>query len=231
MWSTLKNTQLRTTIIAVMVIVVVGVIGVFIALGNALNHIMPSSNISISTSMEPYELDFLTNIHNNIELPKDAPSLQWKLNVPRAFLVNTIGKNGAAQGGSGAYNLFIANMDAIILPDSSGLSPAVLEPRNKPVTRFVGINIYNQSADPHIRGFDACVTGDDYKKVVEAHGARNEHDKRCSQLENRCGIYSHLDGWNVEMTVTRDIYSDSENVCRVVKAFLNKHTVHRDDMR
>ena len=237
MWSTSKNTQLRTTIIAVMVIVVVGVVGIFIVLGNTLNHIFPSSHIPISNSMEPYELDFRTDIHNSTRLPKDAPSLQWKLNVPRAFLVNILGENGAVRGGPKADDLFMAYIYAIVLPNNSELSPAALEPYDKPITRFtslkrfIALSMSNQSTEVKMLGPDACVTDDDYKKVLEAHGARNERDRRCLPQANLCGIYSHLDGWEFEMHVTRDIYSDPENVCRVAKAFLNKHTVHRGDLR
>jgi hypothetical protein len=184
-----------------------------------------------NSSMEPYELDFVTGFYNRQLVPKDGPQKEWKLSVPRAFLIDRGGENGVANRGSENPNSFRADMHAIILPDNSGLSPAVLEVQNKPIKRFVAINVFNSPADPHITGFDACVTDDQYKKVAEARGAKNEHDKKCLPEANRCDIYSHLDGWDVQMTVSRDIYSNSENVCRVVKAFLNKHTIRRDDLR
>ena len=231
MWTYFKSNRLRASAVTVGVVAVIGVIWFFSSLAETLNHIMPGPSISASMSMEPYELDFATGIHNNVVLPKDTPPFKWTLKVPRAFLVDLNGKSGVPNRGPESRNFYAADLHAVILPDNSGLSPATLAPNKKPLDRFIAINIYNESADWHMRGFDACVTDDDYKKVMEAHGAKNEHDRQCFPQENRCDIYSHLDGWYVQMTVTRDIYADPENVCRLVKAFLNEHTVHRDDLR
>jgi hypothetical protein len=231
MWTNLKDTRLRGLIITVGIIFVSGAIWLFTALTGALNHIIPGPSISASTSMEPYELDFVNGFHKGELLPKDGPQLEWRLSVPRAFLIDLGGKNGISQRGLESPNFFRADMHAVILPDNSGLSPAFLEVNSKPIKRFVAINIYNQSADPNLWTTDACLPDDNYKKFMELHGAKDEHDRRCLPQESSCDIYSHLDGWYVQMTVTRDLYANPESVCRVVKTFLNAHTVHRDDLR
>jgi hypothetical protein len=231
MWTNLKDARSRGLIVTIGIIFVICAIWLFTALTGALNHIMPGLSISASTSMEPYELNFATQVLHNELLQKNIPPLEWRLKIPRAFLVDLGGKNGLPNRGHEARNFFRADFHAVVFPDNSGLSPAVFEIDNKPIKQFVAINIYNSSADPNIVSFDACLTNDNYKKFMESHGAKEEHDRRCLPQESRCDIYSHLDGWYVQMTVTRDLYANPESVCRVVKTFLNAHTVHRDDLR
>lgn len=203
------------------------------ALFETFQHILPSGGSYNSTSLQPFELSMHTRAKGRELIPSDATPLEWKLVVPRAFVTYIIGDMGDSDhaGDGKGGNLFTAYLDAVISDNSLEISPAIFARPEDLFNRYVDIHLFNLPSDPLIMAHDSCITDDNYKTVLESRGAKNVHDRRCSDQFKRCSIYTHADGWDVKITVSRQIYADPDRICNAVLTFLNKHTVHRDDIR
>ena len=209
----------------------IGLVWLWNAYWRTMASIMPGLNDSPSTSMEPHELTLFTSYKGQKPLPKDAPPLEWRLRLPRAFLRSEIGEADDVY-----YTTFdccdhFIHLNALLEPDGVTLSPAILAPYDQRRKRGVAIALANIGQIAEITSGDNCVTGDDFKSFMEQRGNTIDWRRTCDPRDQRCAIYTHLDGWYVVLAVARDLYSEPRKLCEIARSFLVKHTVKRDIAR
>ncbi|PZM17214.1 hypothetical protein [Rhizobium tubonense] len=235
----------RLSLIPVAVLLVVG----WMVL-SGFDHLTQSifgSGGSASMSVEPYEI-----LLRNAAWPSGRYSgardkfTEWKLVVPRAYLVNEIGTNGAiywpVQARSRTrttgdalldwlagrhYQSYYPDLDTVLDSASSELKPAVFASEEERRQSFVGIGLGNRSSFPDVPVADYCVREDDANALLKSVGS-NVTLYGCMAEMPRCNIKTILDGWTVDITVPRRLYNQPDNMCRIARAFLNKYTTKRD---
>ena len=73
-----------------------------------------------------------------------------------------------------------------------------------------------------------CVPQHLRKEILKPYGVSTEYDWPCYEQSLRCTIYTHMDGWSVEIAATKDLYANPENVCQLTRELLESYTVKRD---
>ena len=86
-------------------LILVGLVLLFNSYNNLFRHIMPGPSMAPSSSMKPYEINLRTShpIGWN-KKDKEEQIYEWKLSVPRAFVFDEVGTNGAVRNYKGAKN-------------------------------------------------------------------------------------------------------------------------------
>jgi len=201
----------------------------------------------VSKSMDGYEVVLRNAFWFSDGEPK-APGQfkEWKLVVPRAYLVNEIGSNGAIESPENTkgslfwdwfagrhYGLYSARLDTVLDSKSLELRPAVLADKKELSGSFVGIKIVNGGEFPIVTVRDYCVREDDVRSYFAIHASGVPTARLpasvCYDVMQRCHINTILDGWRVTLTVSRPLYNQSDEMCRISLAFLNKYTTKRDE--
>ncbi|HEY5364123.1 MAG TPA: hypothetical protein VIJ49_07980, partial [Aestuariivirga sp.] len=197
-------------------------------------HYGSGSNVSPSTSMELYEIN-LRRMQVDTDRKETGRILEWKLAVPRAFLIDEIGKNGTPytekNSDATAYGVDLAMQAS---EDLKSFVPKTLVTEKGKIPRDIIIGFSNNLTDSKGTsiGFivenDLCVRAEDEQQEaakLHEHG----YSGWCHDEDYRCLISAQLDGWGIGFNVTKDLYSRPLEACAMTKDFLNKYTIKRDD--
>ena len=194
------------------------------SLQRTLTRIMPPFGFNASASMDLAEYALLSSYKNRKPLPKNAPSIAWRLELPEAYLRSESGDPDCIDPIRCGYFL---NFETVIDRGNGTLSPATLAPQDIRIRNTVGISLDNRPQVPEISSGSHCIRADDYEAFMKSKGGR-AFDWSCQPTLQRCRIHTHLDGWPISISVPRNLYEKPEEICRAVTRFLDKHTTHRD---
>lgn len=197
-----------------------------------LSHITGRSWTAISKSMEPADIDLITyrNLDNELK-PKDNP-VRWHMRLPRAFIVSMSEPPGVPYdpihqeiGREIAKETFVG-VNLQFDKEKQEWVPSVLKKSNG--NGFVSLNVTNAGGyialGPMV---GKCIPQDKFREMQLANGLVTRANSKCDLRDNRCQIVTDLDRWQMNIWVSADLYKDHENTCRMVKDFLNKHTLVR----
>lgn len=202
-----------------------GVLIVVVALGavfwvlrstsNLFNHIMPSAGVARSSSMQPYEIVLRTKVWDERAKKLTDHFYEWKLAVPRTYLIDESGDNGAVREGErmelGYYD---ATLELLVGAEDDSVSSTIELKPSRNDDNTIQIGLINREAS---------------RELVEADLCRKTKT-RCYIQSKRCGIQMQMDGWSVGMAPTLGLYEQPEKVCTIVKKFLNTYTIKRDQL-
>lgn len=215
-------------LLAIIIAVAFGIRRLDSGLSHLFASIVGGSSIGISDSMEPYELKFLTVPRDVTPLEAESqPKKKWLLSIPRAYVTDVIGKNGAI----GRDETFIASLELVFDPTKLTFVPLAFAGKSSIPDYAINVSLENTGGYPQIAKVDYCVRVDDFSDFLSKYNVTHRSDK-CRNSYPRCLLYSHLDGWDIEIMMSRLLYfSDPQPACRSIKAFLDKYTVQRDVLR
>jgi hypothetical protein len=195
-------------------------------------HIMPGPTSQVTSSTAPYEVVLRVASKSGKLLNESVPPMEWVLHVPRTYVTRELGKNGVAyRRAIGGGDEYFVDFQANVSADGKTFSPTAGRPANEQIVRSMIFDMRNIEAAPAIRNFDSCVPQHMRKAVFAARGYPNSYGGNCYDRDLRCEISMQVDGWEVDLAVTRDLYADPENACRLARRFLDAYTVRRDDIR
>ncbi len=208
------------------------VFGVAVMMRDALDvmrHIWPGVSMAPSTSDEPYELQFRKRLIDKANgMPKVS---EWILAPPRAFVFDKLGFNGSINDSKGGGETFFgADLAASLSADDKTLVATTKIPKELRRSRSVIIYIRNFPAHPGLVDAGGCVPQERLSEVI---GSRSR-DTPCTDPEYRnymCKIQIPVDGWDVSVSATLDLYKSPEHVCAVVRSFLDQYTARRDKIQ
>ena len=123
------------------------------------------------------------------------------------------------------------HLNAVLEPDGETLSPATRATPEARKNRGVAIDLANNPQLSEITSGDYCVTGDEFKKFMTDRGDKRDWRRACDPLHARCRIYTHVEGWSVELSVHRSLYPESQKLCKITKYFLKTHTISMDTVK
>lgn len=153
--------------------------------------IMPGVNDSSSTSMEPTDLVLRTRFFKGFKLiPENASPLEWRLRLPRSYVVSQIGDTGAVQH-EAANCCFVGYHLAVVSdPKSDELLPSVGVPAQVRQREEYIIDITNAGAVPEIAAEDNCITADQFERFMRANGNFVSARDRTCPLARRDAAFS-----------------------------------------
>ena len=181
----------------------------------------------------PEEVILRTRAVGEKVLPSSVPTAEWKLKLPGAFEIGTVGKNGGIYGGvpDDQKSFFSVSMVGVTNADNLNFTPRLNSDLAYEIAHFMAIHLYNYRGRISHVGKDACVSQDDFSAALLAAGDTLGGTPGCDASLGRCNIYTHLDGWDVQLAVSRPLYNDPRRACDIAKAFLNEHAIHRDNIQ
>jgi hypothetical protein len=201
--------------------------GGFYQFNSGLNRLFGSitgqSSIGISDSMEPYELLFRTEASSKQD--ENSATKEWKLDIPRAYLIDLIGRNGAG----GPQDSFFVFLEAVFDPRTNDFLPIAQADRSKLMDFAIGLNLANDNARRQLLQTNTCLRADDFSSYMKKFGLE-ERNRACGTNFQRCGVYMHVNGWSVRLSVPRLLYTNPQPICDAVKNFLDEYTVKRDPL-
>jgi hypothetical protein len=195
-------------------------------------HIMPSTHSGASTSMAPYDVVLRVASKGGVPLDESTPPMEWILRLPRAYVTRELGDNGVTyrrfiEGGDNYFVDFQINVSA----DGQTFIPTAGRKREDQKVRSMIFHLRNVEAIPSIRSFESCIPQHLQNTILEPRGDKTWDNEECIDRDLRCRIRMQVDGWKVDLAVTKDLYSSPENACRLARKFLDSYTVKRDDVR
>lgn len=202
------------------------------------SHITPtgSANIALSTNMEPFDISLKSKVYDN-QKGELNQIVEWKLKVPRAYVDDVQGKNGAinhigplANGNTGVVDSFKALLAVHVLADGQTLEPYTLmaADQKKFDDNTMVIKVYNTDADWWIAKNDLCVQEEHRDDAAKKVGGPDQFNATCFPTIKFCTIYTHLDGWLLTINASKQLYAQPEKVCSLAKKFVHQFTVKRD---
>lgn len=192
------------------------------------------SDITPSTNMDLYEIN-LRRMQIDKEGHETGRVLEWKLAVPRAFLIAERGRNGITYTGSNyeatGYGFSLAMQAS---EDLKNFVPRTLIASKGKIPRDIHLGSANDLDDQKgtsigfIVANDLCVRDQDVSNEAAKFGLQ-QVSGFCHPEDYRCQIETQLDGWGIGINVTQDLDSRPLEACAMAKDFLNKYTVKRDN--
>jgi hypothetical protein len=192
------------------------------------------SDFSPATSMELYEIN-LRRMQIDKEGKETGRLLEWKLAVPRAFLIIERGQNGVIYTNSNykatGYGFSLAMQAS---EDLRNFVPRTLITEKHKIPRDIILGSSNDLDDQKgtsigfIVANDRCVRTQDISKEAAKFGLE-QSSGFCHDTDYRCLIETQLDGWGIGINVTQDLDSRPLEACAMAKDFLNKYTLKRDN--
>jgi hypothetical protein len=234
---TAKNTKrqfnrLLLAFAATILVIVGGLTWLYRSYSELRRHITPGSNVHLTTSTEPYDVVFRAAIKGGLVLDKSAPPMEWRLRLPRTYVTMEDGENGAVNRWSrDGKDEYFVDFDANLAADGKSLVPSVGKPHDELIKNSFIFHLSNDEAIREIRNYEGCVPSSLEKDVLGPRGFVGAHNQQCYDQILRCTIYMHADGWNIDLAVTKDLYSQPAKTCQLAHEFLDKYTVKRDDIR
>jgi hypothetical protein len=201
----------------------------------SMNMTMSGSNVSPSTSMELYEIN-LRRMEVDLNGKSTGKILEWKLAIPRAYLIDENGQNNSIYDDTNAskasethYGFTLAMQ---VSGDSKKSTPRTLIATKGKLPRDILVGASNNVASSirFIVDNDLCVRQTDEDKIAEKYNL-DRYSSSCLERDYRCAITTQIDGWAVGTTVTKELFDDPESACKIAKDFLRSYTVKRDDAR
>ena len=171
---------------------------------------------SFSTSMEPFEINLsrTTKVWSLKNSRSKYRTFEWKLKLPRAFVVRASESIDSEGGISQHYGI-----EARIDTSGNELVPRTTSGINSTKYKSIGIFMGNYfSLDNQY-----CVRQDE-NYWVDSKGAKLSRPVACVRTSNRCSIFTNIDGWLYQLDVSLDLYDDPEKTCSIISSFLEKHT-------
>lgn len=220
--------------LGVILILVLSAAGFYWALARVgqLNQSMFGTPNARSASMEPYEMSFKTFIKDGCRARIDGRPYEWRLTVPRAYVVHEIGSQTAVKDGTGGTNASYFVFMRLVRSEATGqFEPASTYSGPSQDVRSITVNIANSQALQRITDGGRCMQEEAYRKL-EASELGFGAGKTCLPSLPNCRILSHYNGWDVRLTVPQadPLYLDPQKTCDAVNAFLDKHTTHIDSL-
>lgn len=193
---------------------------------------MPGLSSRGSLSTRPHDVTLRVASKAGKLLDESAPPMEWALRLPRTYVTREFGTKGAVyrrniEGG----DFYTVSFQALFSEDGKTFTPTAGKPRNEQFIRSMILKLRNREATPEIRSFDACVPDHLRKVILEARGFKSVFNGNCYERDRRCLIDMHMDGWDVDLTVSRELYASPEVACGLARKFLQQYTLRRDDIR
>ena len=214
------------------VAVLVASFWLFGAVSSTFRHIMPGGGSMVSTSMEPYDIELVTAIKGGKPLSKDDKPFVWQLRLPRAFIISEMGSNDYVyknlEDGSDYHSV---SFSADLSSDGQNFVPTITQSHSGVIRNSFVIHLTNDVTGPLSKNFPRCVPQHLQKELLGPLGYVGAHDNPCSEKSLRCSIDIYSSGWDITFAVTHDLYADPENACRLATSFLEKYTIHRDEIK
>jgi hypothetical protein len=184
-------------------------------------HIMPGISSRGSLSTKPYNVTLRVASKAGKLLDESASPMEWALRLPRTYVTREFGTKGAVyrrkiKGG----DFYTVSFQTLVSEDGKTFIPTAMI-----------LKIRNREATPEIRSFDACVPDHMRKVILEARGFKSIFNGYCYERDRRCLIDMHMDGWDVDLVVSKELYATPEVTCGLARQFLQQYTVRRDDIR
>jgi hypothetical protein len=190
-----------------------------------------------STSMEPYDIVLRRAGKAQDGQGAGEHASEWRLTVPRAFVDQQVGENGATSGPdigeawwsdfSDEENSFYVSLGSVVDPASARLAPSILAEPPRLKDEYMSITLSNRSMFPAVVAADYCIRDDDYDPAVMQAGAPVRW-KQCAAATPRCDIHTTFEGWDIRLGVSRAIYERPQDACTAARRFLLEKTVRHD---
>jgi hypothetical protein len=184
-----------------------------------LSRIFPGRSLAPSSSMKPYELSFKKATEN-------GGVDEWKLAIPRAFVIDQTGQNGDIAPWTGTNTSYFSatvnllrNTGGQLVPESAVENPKEFVKKNR-----ILIHLVNYRADSRIVRENLCLP-----QHVQLDGESRVIGS-CYDRDSVCGVTSHMDGWSLGIAATKDLFRNPLEVCEIAKKFLNQYTVSRSSI-
>jgi hypothetical protein len=208
------------------ILVGASLIWLFGELRSVLDHISPGRSLAPSSSMAPHEI--------SLKLAEENGTVnEWKLAVPRAFVVDETGENGAVAPWTGSNTGYFSTSIVLLQADDGKFVPetSVTERHRYSKMKRIVIFLGNTDTDTWIFKNDVCVPQHLLGDAARQYGVKDRNSP-CLDRDNACYIIgAHADGWAVGIAATKDLYANPQQVCATVKTFLNTYTVRRDTIK
>ncbi len=200
-----------------------------------MQRIWPSAAFAPSTSKAPYELRFRNSVRNELAGAKTGEVGEWVLAPPRAFLLDAVGTNGATRSRVSSSTMksnsyYAVYLEAILLEDGT-IVPKTTVPKDQQRRRSLLFHINNAGANSGFKLAGGCVPQERANAALRLVGPTDSGDGfPCTDRDFRCEIVMPMDGWNVEVSATHDLYGQPDRVCAIARQFLDRYTVKRDNI-
>jgi hypothetical protein len=180
-----------------------------------LSRIFPGRSLAPSSSMKPYELSFK-------KATESGGVDEWKLAIPRAFVVDQTGQNGDIAPWTGTNTSYFSatvkllrNTGGQFVPESAVENPKEFAKKNR-----ILIRLRNSRASEKILQEKLCVTQHEQSRIIGS----------CYDRDSVCAMATHLDGWILGISATKDLFRNPQEICEYAKKFLNTYTVNRSSI-
>jgi hypothetical protein len=204
----------------------------FGAVSETFKHIMPGGSDMTSTSMEPYDIELVTAIKGGKPLSNNEKPFVWQLRLPRAFIISEMGSNDLVYKQLNDGNDYHSvSLSADLSPNGQNFIPTATQLPNETISKSFVIHLRNTGPGPLSLNYPHCVPQHLQKELLGPLGYVGAHDNQCNEKSLRCSIDIYSSGWNITFAVTHDLYADPENACRIAANFLEKYTIHRDEIK
>ena len=195
-------------------------------------HIMPGTFTRLSTSSARYDITLRVASKGGKLLDEGVPPMEWKLRLPRKFVTSEIGTNGVTYRRTpGGGDEYFVDFQVLVSEDGKTFIPTAGKSPKEQRVRSMIFHMRNKSAIPAIRDHVSCVPEHMRKIILEAKGFKPSFNGNCYEQSLRCTIDMHVDGWDIDLAVTKELYATPEIACGLARQFLQEHTVKRDDIR
>jgi hypothetical protein len=184
-----------------------------------------------SSSIAPYEVALRLARKGGIPFEDGVPAKEWILKIPRAYVTSEIGTNGFVFRSDKEERRYFVNLDLNVESDGKSFTPASGKPRDRVHNRSMLFNLRNDEANNLIAENDLCVPDSKEKDILGPLGYIGARNNPCSEYAARCPIRMQLNGWSVQLAVSKDFYSKPDEACATARAFLNQYTVKREELR
>ena len=121
-------------------------------------------------------------------------------------------------------------MEAIVSSDGETLVAKTTVPRKDQRTRSLLFHIANKEANRGFKAIGGCVPQERWNEALSKVGPAGNYEDPCTERDFRCRIEVPVDGWDVTVSVTRDLYSSPDHICGLARQFLDRYTVKRDNI-
>jgi hypothetical protein len=209
--------------IASIPVIIVGVV-IWLATGvGQMAQFVTGSPNAVSKSMELTDLKFRTYFGPERANRTEGSVYEWRLRLPRAYIVNEIGMDDDISGpGSGAENeTHTAYLAAELDPKTGQLAPEVLAPKYSAGT-YLGIDMENTRAPSILVRENECLRDVDFGPLVGSNGGF-----KCLKSDVRCRVYTHYHKWALLLIVPKDttLYTEPARACSLAAKFLDQYTL------
>ena len=98
-------------------------------------------------------------------------------------------------------------------------------PEERQKTRSIIFDLDNKEAIPSIRSYKSCIPQHLMQTILEPRGDKMWRNMECIDRDLRCWIRIQIDGWKVDLFVTKDLYSNAKTLAGLAKQFLDSYTI------